>query len=175
MWRHRFVLGHSVSSAVGWGDIDGQAASGLLDHLQHLHLGLQLQAVAALTLYQGRACSEHPGQPAAEGAQQLRGRRRASVLHREVNPSAGAVHVHVGGTCQLCDKFYFISYFTFRGKTTQQLPSLQIHAPGLQPRPDGCGHQPTLQQQRADDRSHVHPPLNKIKKIDTDQAGHTSL
>lgn len=90
-----------MGSTVGGGDVDGQLASGLLDHLQHLELGLQLQAVSALTLHQGGTGSLHPGQPAAEGGQQLRGAGCSSVLHREVDPSTGPVHVHVGGTCQL--------------------------------------------------------------------------
>lgn len=92
-----------MSAAVGRGDVDGQGQPGPLDHLQHLELGVQLQAVAALTLHQGGSRSEHPGQPAAQGAQQLRGLRGPRVLHREVNPSTGPVHVHVGGTCQLWD------------------------------------------------------------------------
>lgn len=100
----RSLLGHGVSPAVGGGDADGQGAAGLLDHLQHLQLGVQLEAVAALTLHQGRSCSQHPGQPAAEGGQQLRGRGGPSVLHREVNPSSSPVHIHVGGACQLGEK-----------------------------------------------------------------------
>lgn len=99
--RRSSVLGHSVSSTVGRGDVDGQRAPGLLDHLQHLELRLQLQAVAALTLHQRGAGSLHPHQPAAEGGQQLGGGGGASVLHREVDPSASPVHVHVGGASEL--------------------------------------------------------------------------
>lgn len=95
------ILGHCVCSAVGRGDVDGQSPPGLLDHLQHLQLALQLQAVAALTLHQGGTSSLHPGQPASQGGQQVRGARSSSVIHREVDPSTGPVHIHVGGPRQL--------------------------------------------------------------------------
>lgn len=95
------VLGHSVGAAVGGGDVDGQRAPRLLHHLQHLHLRLQLQAVAALALHQGGAGPLHPLQPPSQRGQQLGGAGRAGVLHREVNPSARLVHVHVGGAGEL--------------------------------------------------------------------------
>lgn len=99
--RRSSVPGHSVGAAVGGGDADGQRAPRLLHHLQHLHLRLQLQAVAALALHQGGARPLHPLQPPAQGGQQLGGAGRAGVLHREVNPSARPVHVHVGGAGEL--------------------------------------------------------------------------
>lgn len=67
------IPGHRMSSTVGGGDVDGQGSSGLLDHLQHLQLRLQLQAVAALTLHQGGSCPLHPNQPATQGGQEVGG------------------------------------------------------------------------------------------------------
>lgn len=162
MW---FILGHGVSPAVGWGDVDGQGASGLLDHIQHLHLRLQLQAVAALTLHQGRACPQHPHQPALERAEQLQGPGSSSVLHREVNSSTSSVHIHVGCPCQLRNKHTF-KFNLKKNNNKEDLPSSQIHAPCLQPRLDGCGHQPTLQQQNANDRSDIiKHQITKKKKL----------
>lgn len=99
--RWSSVLGDGVSAAVGGGDVDGQRAPRLLHHLQHLHLRLQLQAVAALALHQGGAGPLHPRQPPAQGGQQLGAAGRAGVLHREVDPSARPMHVHVGGAGEL--------------------------------------------------------------------------
>lgn len=105
------ILWHSVGSTVGGGDVNGQSPSGLLDHLQHLELCLQLQAVSTLTLHQRRTRSLHPDQPVAEGGQQLRGPGCPSVLHCEVDPSTGPMHVHVGGTCQLQEQQAFQQTF----------------------------------------------------------------
>jgi len=102
------IPGHRVGPAVGGGDVDGRRARGLLDDLQHLELGLQLQAVAALALHQRGAGSLHAGQPAAQRGEQLRGAGGARVLHGEVDPSAGPVHVHVGGTGQLRPGVYYL-------------------------------------------------------------------
>lgn len=99
--RRSSVPGHSVGAAVGGGDVDGQRATRLLHHLQHLYLRLQLQAVAALALHQGGAGTLHPLQPPAKGGQQLRGAGGARVLHREVDASACTVHVHIGGAGEL--------------------------------------------------------------------------
>ena len=90
-----------MGPAVGGGDVDGQGVSGLLDDLQHLQLRVQVQAVAALTLHQGGPGPLHPEQSAAEGGEQLRGAGSPGVLHREVDPPPGPVHVHVGGARQL--------------------------------------------------------------------------
>lgn len=134
MW---FILGHGVSAAVGRGDVDGQGASGLLDHVEHLHLGLQLQAVAALALHQGRTCSQHPHQPAGERGEQLRGPGGSSVLHREVNSSAGSVHIHIGRTCQLWDKHTL----KFNFQTKQNRKNIYLHCKLMHPvsSPDWMG------------------------------------
>lgn len=95
------ILWHRVGSTVGGGDVDGKRVPGSFDHLQHLQLRVQLQPVAALALHQGAARSLHPNQPAAQRGEELGGRGGSGVLHREVDPSSGSVHVHVGGPRQL--------------------------------------------------------------------------
>lgn len=95
------LLWHRVSPAVRGRDADGHLPPGALDHAEHLELGVQVEAVAALALHQRGARAQHALQPLLEGAEQLLLRGLARALHGEVDPPAGLVDFHVRGSCQL--------------------------------------------------------------------------